>query len=137
MSPLPVLASAAGPLDAANPTIFVGLLIGGLTALAILANNLGSIIDRFRAKPPIHEQLAGFASRAELASLDTRLTAQLDDVRKHISSSHSLIYKRIEEEARTTRTEISGVGDSIEKEFRTLYRAIGKIEGVTLEDPRR
>ncbi|RME68563.1 MAG: hypothetical protein D6781_10635 [Verrucomicrobia bacterium] len=134
-------ATGTPPLDLSQPALIqalvVGLLIFGVSALAALANYVTAIVDRFRRKPPLEQQLAAFATRAELNSLDSRLSSQISEVRRHISDSHNKIYVRIEAEAANTRNNITSLGKTIEAEFRTLYRALGKIEGLTLEDPRR
>ena len=99
----------AGGMDASNPVVFVGLLVGGLITLITLIDKVDGMVQRRKRTPAIE---AEFVTKQEFYQL--QLT--------------------VESELKITRIAIEKLTSSINADFKTLYRALGKVEGVTLED---
>lgn len=129
-SPVPVLLLAqVQTTDFTNPTVAMIVVIAGLGGLLFFANQVGDLIARFRRTPPIEQELGSFATKDDLAAVDRRLSDEISSMRTHVSASHGRIYERIEAEAKETQDKIDELGKTINTEFRTLYRALGKTEG--------
>lgn len=102
-------APAAGGLDASNPTVFLGLLVAGLITVITLVDKVDGMVQRRKRTPAIE---AEFVTKQEFYQLQLK----------------------VESELKITRIAIEKLTTTINADFKTLYRALGKVEGVTLED---
>src|SRR5262245_25309500 len=114
MLPLLLAAADAAPfagLDASNPVIFLGLLIGGAFTCVSLYNQIDEISQRRKRTPAIE---AEFVTKEEFQQT----------------------LSRFESELKINRIAVEKLTSNIGRDFNTLYRALGKVEGVTIEDRR-
>ncbi|HRI81620.1 MAG TPA: hypothetical protein PLF88_04230 [Opitutaceae bacterium] len=143
-------AATSAPLDPSNPVVFLGLLIGGLVTLAVLANTIDAMIQRHKRRPSLDKELSDFAKktdlapmfagladaarRSELQTLERKVADELAAMRNYNTKTTRELSLAIDAGNREIRDKMDLLRTSISTEFQTLYRALGKIEGVTLED---
>lgn len=139
-------APASTPLlDPTHPTTAIVIVLLGLGGLLALLNQGGDFIARFRRQPPIDQ---------DIAAVDTRLTDAVDKVRRYagkigteadlkivaLRADFDQRLARLQDEAvdgrRKLHDKLDALNTSIQAEFRTLYRALGKTEG-QIEDIRK
>lgn len=72
--------------------------------------------------------------RAQCEDLKGQLEREIASQRSFQAKNTREIFERIEADAKDLRTSIATLGTTINKEFNTLYRALGKVEGVTLDE---
>lgn len=113
-------ASGSTGLDAGNPVVFVGLLVGGLITLITLADKVDGMVQRRKRNPPIESE---FVTKADFVHAQAKVREEFAQLQQQVRSELTI-----------TRIAIEKLTSSISKDFNTLYRALGKVEGVTLED---
>ena len=106
-----MLPAVFAALDTSDPTVFLGLLMGGLLTILTLIDKLDAMAQRRKRTPPIESE---FVTKTEFRELT----------------------ERMESEWKIMRIAVEKLTTSINKDFNTLYRALGKVEGVTLEERR-
>jgi hypothetical protein len=126
-------ATTAPALDASNPVIFLGLLIGGLYALVSLIDTVDGFVQRRKRTPAIE---AEFARKEDVAELAARHDREIQRMREEAAAFRGEISGKVSTELTYMRIAVEKLTTSINKDFNTLYRALGKVEGVTLEDRR-
>lgn len=150
MPPLIVAQASAAQLDASNPVVFLGLLIGGLVTIAMLANTIDAMFQRHRRQPSLDKELSDFAKKSDLApmftglaeaarrtelqTLERKVSDELAAMRSYNTKTTRELFLAIEGSSREMRDKIDILRGTISAEFQTLYRALGKVEGVTLEE---
>ncbi len=122
---LPVLADAAGD---ASSTLTLWA-IGTLAALALFADHITAVWDRFRQKPPPGEV---FATREELrqvhARVDNMLTSMGGSMEKLTAELKGAIDKlgeKVDEELKEVRAE----NKEVNKSLASIHRSLGRLEG--------
>ncbi len=102
-------AAPAAPLDAANPTVFLGLLVGAILVIVQVIDKVDAFFNRRKRQPSIESE---FVTKEEFREFCSR----------------------VESELRINRIAVEKLSTTIQGDFKSLYRALGKVEGVTLED---
>lgn len=120
-----------------QPSLDVDLvsLQGSITTLNASVADLKAAKDNHNGH---RERIAALEARCtEQKELCEHLKAQLE---REIAAQRSFqakntreIFDRIEADGKDLRASITILGSTINKEFNTLYRALGKVEGITIE----
>jgi hypothetical protein len=139
------------------------VIIGGIITVVTVADRIDSMVQRRRRQPSVDVDLVGLSAaiktltasveelktakdnhsghRERIAALETRcaelktqLEREIATQRSYIAKNTHEIFERIEADSKETRTAIGTLTKTINTEFNTLYRALGKVEGITLEE---
>lgn len=84
------------PLDASNPTVFMGLLIGGIITLVVGADKIDGMVQRRKRQPALDSELVKFT--AAIGSLEASVKILSEAKDKH--AGHSLQLAQLERELR-------------------------------------
>jgi len=108
------------------------------TDLAKLTSSIDTLTTAVSKLEEANEKYSG--NHAEIAHLKEEvreLKAQrgqdITEYRKYVLEVSQTFSKRIESESRITQDKLDTISNTINAEFRTLYRALGKVEGQTDE----
>ena len=118
--------SAAEPssLPAPDSPSSIGWLLGGLAALLVIANQILTFIRHFRQDPPHH---ALYATKADLAKLETDLDARIAGLSTASAQSREKVYNLLAE----LRDAIARLETQAETQAQQLSRLDIKLDAVS------
>ena len=113
--------------------------LGCVGALAIFIDRVTATIERYRAKPPVHEVYATKADHQALASKVESLSGQPFATREELVKVHSRIdglMSEMSEAVRAATEDMTGEIGAVKKEvhevmqsLQAIHRSIGQLEG--------
>jgi hypothetical protein len=139
------------------------VVIGALITAVTVMDKIDSMMERRRRKPSLDVDLVGLQSsintlnttvadlklakdnhnghRERIIALETRCAELKTQLEHEIASQRSFqarntreIFERIEADSKALQASIGALSSTINKEFITLYRALGKVEGGTHDE---
>lgn len=122
--------------------------LGCIGALAIFIDRVTATIERYRAKPPVHEVYATKADHSALSARVEALSAQPFATREELVKVHARIdglmsemSEAVKEATDSMSNDLQGVKKEVHEVMQSLqaiHRSIGQLEGqITNAKPRR